>query len=94
MKRILALFIIIGFVLASCADSKTFTTQDGKQFIAEPYGWANSRSKKNPNVRYEVSIGNIAWSLILSETGIVPIALTGWYLFEPVEYVENNEKAD
>lgn len=91
MKRIVSFFIIIGFLLASCADSKTFTTRSGKQFIAEPYGWANSGSKKNPNVRYEVSTGNIVWSILLSETGIVPIVLTGWYLFEPVEYVENNE---
>ena len=92
MKRTLTLLIVVGLLLTSCAKSKTFTTQNGQRFIAEPYGWADSSTKKNPNVRYEVSTGNIVWSILLSETGIVPIVLTGLYLFEPVEYVENNER--
>lgn len=88
MKRIFALFLIIGLLFTSCADTKVFTTSSGKKVIAEPYGWADSHTKKNPKVRYRISVGNVVWSILLSESAIVPIALTGWYLYEPVEYIE------
>ena len=55
-------------------------------FTAEPYGWADSKKLYNPNVTYEVSVGNVVWSVILSETIIMPIWLTGWRIKVPVKY--------
>jgi hypothetical protein len=66
----------------SCADTKTFEIE-GKEVTVEPYGWANSDTR-NPNVHYKLSIGNIVWSVVLSETIVAPIIFTGWYIYEPV----------
>jgi len=43
----------------------------------------------NPKVYYRVSAGNIVWSILCSETLLVPVILTGWYLWEPVDLKEN-----
>ena len=91
--------IVIGIVLlitGGCADSKTFTIKNSETEIteikAEPYGWANSDSKRIDGVIYEVNGGNIVWSIILCETIFVPIYLTGWQLYEPVR-LDNRAKA-
>lgn len=83
IKLITILLISITLLLISCAHNKTLIV-DGKQTIAEPYGWANSDARKNDKVIYELSAGNICWSIILSETVVVPVYLTGWKLFQPV----------
>lgn len=64
-------------LITSCAKEKTI-----KGETVAPYGWANS-SEKNENINYQVSVGNVVLSVIFSETILVPIILTGWYLFEP-----------
>lgn len=46
-------------------------------YLVKPYGWANWESTKDENVIYDVVIGNIVWSIILSETIVVPIYFTG-----------------
>ena len=84
---ILAVAILSIALFSSCADEKTFTKRDGTTFIAEPYGWMNT-SKKIPGVEYDVCPGNVVWSIISSETVIVPVLLTGLSLWEPVKYVE------
>lgn len=82
MKRITFLFAVL-LLLASCADSKTFKIEE--QIIhAAPYGWADFEEMKNPNVVYKVNTGNVIWSILAFETGIVPIWLTGWQIYEPV----------
>lgn len=78
-------------LLTSCADSKTFTI-NGKETVVEPYGWANSDAKKVDGVVYEVNFGNIVWDIILVETVVVPVWLTGWELFEPVAYEDTTMK--
>lgn len=81
--------LIIGFVLlvitllTSCADSQEFVI-DGKPVYVEPYGWANYQELKNDSIIYEANMGNIVWSVILSETIVVPVWLTGWQFYEPV----------
>lgn len=54
-----------------------------KDVTIYPYGWAN-KSEKVEGIEYKVSVGNIIWSVILSETIAVPIYFTGWKLWEPV----------
>lgn len=84
MKKI-TLFVVLSVMifLTSCADSKTFTDKKGKEFTAEPYGWANQDAKKIDTVVYSINAGNIFWDIVLIETAVVPIWLTGWQLYEP-----------
>ena len=89
MRRLI-LLILLAVTMCACHDSKVFRKADGSQFIAEPYGWADYNSKKMEGVMYDVSVGNIIWSILCVETVIVPVVLTGWYLFEPVRYIEPN----
>ena len=81
MKKILVIIISCCLLFASCANSKTFTIDD-KYVTVQPYGWMN-KSEKNENVNYRICTGNIVWSVILSETIIAPILLTGLGLYEP-----------
>lgn len=89
--KILKSSIILGtfILLTSCADSKTFNI-DGKDVVVEPYGWANS-SNKNDSIVYDVSVGNIVWDVLLSETIIVPVILTADQFYEPVRKKRKNE---
>lgn len=70
-------------LLTSCADSKVFVI-DGKHVKVEPYGWADYQELKNDSIVYQANVGNIVWSVILSETVVVPVWLTGWQIYEPV----------
>lgn len=87
MKKIVLLLLSV-VILSACADSKTFTKEDGTTFTAEPYGWANYQSKKIDGVVYECCLGNVVWGVLGLETVIVPVWLSGWELFEPVRYEE------
>lgn len=90
MKKLFAILTIGVLLLSSCADSKVLKIE-GKQQRVEPYGWANYHVKKVPGVVYKVNVGNVVWSVILSETIIVPIWLTGWEIMEPVGTVIEGE---
>lgn len=71
------------FILfSSCADSKKFNI-NGEMVTVEPYGWLNS-GDKNENIIYESNTGNLVWSILLSETIVVPIWLTGYNYYEPI----------
>ena len=85
MKRISIILsiIFIGILLNSCAHSKTMEI-GGKSVIVEPYGWMNETEMKNDSVVYRVNTGNVVWSVVTFETVVVPIILTGNYLYEPV----------
>lgn len=87
MKKILSFLLLLSVILTSCADSKDFQKKNGTTFTAQPYGWANTTDKKD-NVEYQLSKGGIALSIIFSETIVVPVVITGWYLFEPINYNE------
>lgn len=58
--------------------------------MVEPYGLFNLNDK-NPNVRYELSIGNVVLSTIFVGAIVPPIVLGGWYLWEPVEEKKSEE---
>jgi len=38
-------------------------------------------------VLYHVSVGNVVWSIIGIENVIMPVVLTGWFLYEPAEVI-------
>lgn len=91
MKKIITIFLLGLLILSSCASTKTFQI-DGKEVEVKPYGWANKETRYNDKVIYEVSLGNVVWSIIGVETIVLPVWLTGWQLFEPVKLKEESTK--
>jgi len=94
MKKVISLVLIVALmsVFSGCAYRKTITTKVDNSVTTrtyEPYGLFDM-NKKNPNIQYEVSIGNIVWSAVLFETVIAPIILIGWYAYEPVGPIITN----
>ena len=91
--KILASVLIGCFLIFGCAHEKTVCIPVSSQTGSElrdshvechtfvPVGIADENEKRNPAVRYEISVGNIVWSVLLSETIVVPIVLLGWYLW-------------
>lgn len=90
---VMLLLLVVGLVFSlrgGCADEKTICLGQGTDcHTFKPVG-VFELDDKNPDIEYEVSIGNIVLSVIFVETIIVPIVLCGWYLFEPV----NQKKSD
>ena len=81
MRKLVTVLVTI-ILLTSCADSKEFTI-DGKKQTIEPYGWFDLEAK-NDSINYKVNVGNVIWSVVLVETVVAPILITGDQLFEPV----------
>lgn len=80
------LSILLMIVSTGCANKKAVTTDiNGTKVthVYQPFGLFDS-DKKNPNVRYEVSVGNVILGIIFIETIVVPVIVFGWYLWEPV----------
>ena len=76
MKAVIA--ILIAMVLfAGCANDARI---DGKLY--EPKELF-TMDEKDTTIKYKVSVGNVIWSCLLSETLIAPVVLCGWYLWEP-----------
>lgn len=91
MKKFIVLLGLVLVLFGSCAQSKVLTVNvDDVPTSAtfKPIGWA-TLSDRNPDVKYKVSIGNVVWSVLLCETLVVPVVLTGWYLLEP-DYAKSN----
>ena len=88
MKKFIAGTLVVAclFGLFGCANPKTI---NGVKY--DTYGILNASDKKNPNISYEVSVGNIIWSAILVETIIVPIYFIGFDLYEPIGVKNPNE---
>ena len=88
MKKITNVILAVAVLalMSGCAERKEVTTNDNNKSVTRtyvPYGLFDE-NKKNPNIEYEVSIGNVIWGVILFETIIAPIIIFGWYLYEPV----------
>lgn len=83
MKQLLSIVLIFSVLLTSCADTLEYTNSDGEQVVAESTG-AFNKSKRDPNVEYELCVGNVVWSIILVETLIAPLYFIGWSIMEPV----------
>ena len=71
--------LAVSVILAGCG--KPMTTSK-KEYPT--YGLFNESSAKSKDVCYEISVGNIVWSIVLVETLIAPIYFVGWSLYNPV----------
>lgn len=84
MKKVILGLIVATLIFSSCAHDKLINNQ-----VVKTYGWADYQVNKNDSVTYKVSVGNVLWSILLSETVVVPVYLTGWELFEPIDKIKN-----
>jgi len=83
MKKFVAILSLVAFsfLAVGCHSSQVI---DGTRY--DPIGVYHKLAEPEaeaPNVRYDVSWGNVVWSVIFCETLVVPIVLVGWYLWEP-----------
>ena len=79
MKKTILLIIALSVLLAGCGRPLT-----NEKRVYPTYGIVNETSNKSSNVCYEVSLGNVVWSIVLIETLIAPIYFIGWSLYNPV----------
>jgi hypothetical protein len=65
--------------LSGCGDTKQI---DGITY--DTYGLFNESNKRNPDIHYNLIMGNVIWGILLCETIIAPIYFFGFSLYEPV----------
>ena len=79
MKKLIAALALSSLLMVGCGQPKVI---EGKYLPT--YGLINQDENKDPTIRYEVSVGNMVWSVIFCETVVVPLYFFGWSLFNPV----------
>ena len=76
--------ILLCVMLAGCGHPQTI---DGKFYPT--YGLFNSKTHQSSKICYDVSVGNVVWSIVLVETLVFPIYFIGFSLFNPVKSADN-----
>jgi hypothetical protein len=76
---VIVMVLVFAITFSACGSSKVI---DGKEY--ETYGLLNEDSKKDPNIEYELIVGNTVWGLLLATTVIAPFYFFGFSIFEPV----------
>ena len=84
-RSLIALALASTMLLTACGDPRNLPTgPKGEQKFYPTYGLFNENTAKSDKVCYEISIGNVVWSIILIETIVMPVYFIGWSLFNPV----------
>jgi ABC-type oligopeptide transport system substrate-binding subunit len=81
MKKVISLLLCVSLLactMTGCAHSSNI---NGKTVV--PYGIMNSNDK-DPNVQYQVSVGNVFWAIVLMEFVFPPVIIFGWFVYEPI----------
>jgi hypothetical protein len=81
MRYVAAILLCIFFATqVGCGEPRTINGkyQDTVGFVDQMEG------NKDPCIKYELSAGNLIWSIVLIETIVAPIYFWGWSLFNPV----------
>lgn len=76
---ILVALVFFSFSFVGCGDQKTING-----ITYDTYGVFNKGEKMNPDIRYQIIVGNVIWSIILVETIVFPVYFIGFSLWEPV----------
>ncbi len=87
MKKILLCLALASTMLLSACGAEDKVI-DGVTYGT--YGFMNEKEMKNPNIQYEISGWSIAWSIIFSETIIVPVYFIGWDMYQPIAKKDPN----
>jgi hypothetical protein len=81
--KIISVIIAVLFLITGCGSPKELTVE-GHTKKYPTYGFLNENSSKSSNVCYEISIGNVLWSIVLWETVVAPVYFIGYSLYNPV----------
>jgi len=79
MKKLVIALSLVALTLAGCAHP---IERDGAKY--KPYGIANEQTHRDPNMKYEISLGSVIVAIVFCETIIVPVFVVGWDLYQPV----------
>jgi hypothetical protein len=90
MKKLVALALIASIALAGCGDPRNLPTGPKGEQKFYPTVGLFTPSQKSDKVCYEVSVGNVVWSIILIETVVMPVYFIGWSIFNPVSVKGEN----
>ena len=82
MKKNIVMVLIVAILATSFTGCSQRKNIDGVTY--DTYGLFTENKKANPNIEYELSVGNVIWGIILIETIIGPIYFFGFDLWEPV----------
>lgn len=82
MKKLMSMILVVSIALSlsGCGEPKVI---EGKE--VPTYGLFNEQTKKHEDIKYEISMGNVVWSIILVETVIAPVYFIGYSLYNPIE---------
>lgn len=87
MKKTLSIILIVFTLLALASACTSDKVIDGKLY--KTYGLLNKDEVKDPNIKYELSVGNVLWGAITLETVVGPIYFFGFDIYEPVGKISN-----
>ena len=76
--------VLLCVILIGCGHPQTI---DGKFYPT--YGLFNFNSTQSSKVCYDVSVGNVVWSIVLIESIVIPVYLIGFSLFNPTKSTNN-----
>lgn len=88
MKKLISI-LISASLLTACGNPASFNVNN-KVKEYPTYGFINSNTQKSEKICYEVSVGNVIWSIILFSTVVAPVYFVGFSLFNPVS-VKNTD---
>ena len=84
-KVIASILILVFMVFAvGCGQPKNI---NGVTY--DTYGFINADTHKNPNIKYEVSTGNVIWSIVFFSSVIAPVYFIGFSLYNPISPNDN-----
>ena len=79
-KKFTALTMLV-LTLTACG-KPYYSVENKKEYPT--YGLLNQDSIKSDKMCYELSIGNIVWSVLLINTVVAPIYFIGFSLYNPI----------
>jgi hypothetical protein len=83
MKKLIATLLISTMLLTSCGHPLVTKVGDNPVKVYGTVG-VFTWDKRSRNVCYELSVGNIIWSILLIETIVMPVYFVGFSLWNPV----------
>jgi hypothetical protein len=76
VKKIILILVLVMF--SGCGNSQVVNGE-----VKECYGLIDKQEIRDPNIKYKVVKGNVAWGVIGFSTIILPVWLFGWELYCP-----------
>jgi starvation-inducible outer membrane lipoprotein len=82
MNKSIPAIVTLSLLLTACSNPQELG-EGSQRRLYQTYGVFNESSIRSKRACYEVSMGNVVWSIILIETIIAPVYFVGWSLYNP-----------